>query len=965
MASNVDVDMAAANADAVAAQMDAMDVERVVEDDDGEMLIEDEGEDLGANYLEDDGSIEDGGDDGTFASLQQRSRRAAAVYCCAFAPNGDALTGGGDDRAFLHFGAGSGAASRSVELGGHTDSVTTCGFSHTGTFAATGSYDGTVKLWDATTGNLARTLDGPGTSSGSSGTRRGDVVLCGSGGGTCWMWLATSGGCMRVFAGHEGPVLCGAFTCDGKQIVTGSADGSVRVWAPKKGVCKHAWLPRGHGAPPGDRGMLLMSNGAITALDVHPSDPELVAAAAEDGTAVVLHCKSKKIVNVLEHAVAKTVRRDDGEDEDPAYAVVCVAFSRDPDTWVATGSVDGFLKVWDFAKLPARPRVSLVHNTAVVALAWFPKAAKLVSSSADLSVKVPISGCDDGRRPARRRDHPLLPRAEEYKKDGLLKPRVNAGFLLRVVVFPALGGLLYGFDIGATSYCVSELERSSGGVSWGRAVGRSALLRGLVASASVLGAFCASFLVFAMAERIGRRGEMVRAAACFGVGTVFTFLSAELDDARAGITCFLLGRAIYGCGCALATHAAPAYIAEMAPACYRGACVSSKEALIVVGMLFGYAAGYATRDRPLGWREAYAVALPISCVYLAGVLGLPRSGRWLALRGKRKEAARAYGLLYERRKDAGRVLGDILADIAARAAAAAAIRARRRAGAPDLSLTEAPAVAGDGERAPGGARRLGALAVAFVKLVATVYSCATVERHGRRKLLGVGISVMTTSLVVLSLAFALSSTTSSASTATSNAEAAGEHPAHSGARNPGAAGSTGASSDTHKLSELSSLVAMFGFVSGYQIGFGPIAWLLLSELFGNTIRGKALAFGVQLNFGANLAVSLAFPSLLSACGGTATFVIFALLSAYAAYFVRTYVPETRGLTLEQIQKLLESGLFDPPIAEASVVARPTARGDAAARDREVFGDGLMTETAIAGDVDEAENGGPALLRRHA
>ena len=616
-------------------------------------------------------------------------------------------------------------------------------------------------------------------------------------------------------------------------------------------------------------------------------------------------------------------------------------------------------------------------------------------------------------------DHPLLPRAEEYKKDGLLKPRVNAGFLLRVVVFPALGGLLYGFDIGVTSYCVSELERSSGGVSWGRAVGRSALLRGLVASASVLGAFCASFLVFAMAERIGRRGEMVRGAACFGVGTVFTFLSAELDDARAGITCFLLGRAIYGCGCALATHAAPAYIAEMAPACYRGACVSSKEALIVVGMLFGYAAGYATRDRPLGWREAYAVALPIACVYLAGVLGLPRSGRWLALRGKRKEAARAYGLLYERREDAGRVLGDILADIAAESRGD---DGRSRGdepspGAPDLSLTEAyrrsPATANALRAALGvvllqqvtgqpsvlyysstimeaaGAQAWAPLAVAFVKLVATVYSCATVEKHGRRKLLGVGISVMTTSLVVLSLAFALSSTTSSASTATSNAEAAGEHPAHSGARNPGAAGSTGASSDTHKLSELSSLVAMFGFVSGYQIGFGPIAWLLLSELFGNAIRGKALAFGVQLNFGANLAVSLAFPSLLSFCGGTATFVIFALLSAYAAYFVRTYVPETRGLTLEQIQKLLESsslvwgddmespldideidrlhesGIFDPPIAEASVVARPSARGDAAARDREVFGDGLMAETAIAEDADEAENGGPALLRRHA
>ncbi|KAH8054880.1 hypothetical protein JL720_14403 [Aureococcus anophagefferens] len=510
-------------------------------------------------------------------------------------------------------------------------------------------------------------------------------------------------------------------------------------------------------------------------------------------------------------------------------------------------------------------------------------------------------------------DHPLLPRAEEYKKDGLLKPRVNAGFLLRVVVFPALGGLLYGFDIGATSYCVSELERSSGGVSWGRAVGRSALLRGLVASASVLGAFCASFaLRDGGAHRAAARWS---GAACFGVGTVFTFLSAELDDARAGITCFLLGRAIYGCGCALATHAAPAYIAEMAPA-YRGACVSSKEALIVVGMLFGYAAGYATRDRPLGWREASP----------------SRQRRRRPIRRPRRRAGGA---------------GPV-ADGAYRRSPATANALRAALGVVLLQqVTGQPSVLyySSTIMEAAGAQAWAPLAVAFVKLVATVYSCATVERHGRRKLLGVGISVMTTSLVVLSLAFALSSTTSSASTATSNAEAAGEHPAHSGARNPGAAGSTGASSDTHKLSELSSLVAMFGFVSGYQIGFGPIAWLLLSELFGNTIRGKALAFGVQLNFGANLAVSLAFPSLLSACGGTATFVIFALLSAYAAYFVRTYVPETRGLTLEQIQKLLESsslvwgddmespldideidrlhesGLFDPPIA-----GRPSSRG---------------------------------------
>ena len=215
-------------------------------------------------------------------------------------------------------------------------------------------------------------------------------------------------------------------------------------------------------------------------------------------------------------------------------------------------------------------------------------------------------------------DQSLLPRAEEYKKSDL-PPRVRSGFLFRVVVFPALGGLLYGFDIGVTSYCVSELENGRGHVAWGDAVKRSTVLRGLVASASVLGAFGASFVIFQVAERIGRRSEMLRAAGCFGAGTVLTFAAAEVDGVGLGVSCFVLGRAIYGCGCALATHAAPAYIAEMAPAAYRGACVSSKEALIVVGMLLGYGVGYGTRERPLGWREAYAAALPVVFVYLAGV----------------------------------------------------------------------------------------------------------------------------------------------------------------------------------------------------------------------------------------------------------------------------------------------------------------------------------------------------------
>ena len=92
-------------------------------------------------------------------------------------------------------------------------------------------------------GRLLRTLEGPGDVEWLAWHPKGDVVLCGACDGTLWMWLATSGACMRVFAGHDGAVLCGGFTCDGKKIVSGSADGSLaRVWNPRKGQCAHVML---------------------------------------------------------------------------------------------------------------------------------------------------------------------------------------------------------------------------------------------------------------------------------------------------------------------------------------------------------------------------------------------------------------------------------------------------------------------------------------------------------------------------------------------------------------------------------------------------------------------------------------------------------------------------------------------------------------------------------------------------
>lgn len=152
-------------------------------------------------------------------------------------------------------------------LAGHTDSVVAVDFSFDGKYAATGGYDGLVKIWEVSTGKLVQSLDGPSQEvEWVCWHKKGNVVLAGSGDGTVWMWLATTGECMHVFAGHEDGVTCGSFTGSGKvrrvsrpvsaawkrtqaflcaassqMIVTGSSDATVRVWNPKTGECTHVF----------------------------------------------------------------------------------------------------------------------------------------------------------------------------------------------------------------------------------------------------------------------------------------------------------------------------------------------------------------------------------------------------------------------------------------------------------------------------------------------------------------------------------------------------------------------------------------------------------------------------------------------------------------------------------------------------------------------------------------------------
>ncbi|CAN6302968.1 unnamed protein product [Urochloa humidicola] len=145
-------------------------------------------------------------------------------------------------------------------------------------------------------------------------------------------------------------------------------------------------------------------------------------------------------------------------------------------------------------------------------------------------------------------------------------------------LFPALGGLLFGYDIGATSGATISVQSADlSGTTW---FSLSSVQLGLVASGSLYGALGGSILAYRIADFLGRRIELVTAAALYILGALVTGFSPNF-------VVLIIGRIIYGIGIGLAMHGAPLYIAETSPSQIRGTLISLKELFIVLGILIG------------------------------------------------------------------------------------------------------------------------------------------------------------------------------------------------------------------------------------------------------------------------------------------------------------------------------------------------------------------------------------------
>lgn len=464
----------------------------------------------------------------------------------------------------------------------------------------------------------------------------------------------------------------------------------------------------------------------------------------------------------------------------------------------------------------------------------------------------------------------------------------SRAYLFSIVLVAIIGGLLFGYDTAVVSGAEQALDqffRSAADFTY------TSWMHGFTASSALIGCVIGGAISGLLASRFGRKRSLVMAAMLFFISAVGSWRpeSGILPYGEASLpllVSFNIYRIIGGIGVGLASAVCPMYIAEISPAKIRGTLVSCNQFAIIFGMLVVYFVNYLIRNHlgdtgeaiqaamiQIGWRRMFlSEAFPAGAFFLLIML-VPETPRVLALRGC---DAKAFTVL-ERingTAEARSILDDIKATVHEKreklfAYGTAVILIGillsffQQAIGINVVLYYAPRIF-ENMGASGDASMLQTVVMGIVNIIFTVVAIFTVDKVGRKPLLIIGSAGMMIGMAALAaLSF----------------------------------------SDTIGIA---ALVFIILYTASFMMSWGPICWVLISEIFPNTIRSQAVAIAVAAQWISNFLVSATFPSL-SAWSVGGTYCIYALMSLASAVFVWRWVPETKGKTLEEMSALWKSG----------------------------------------------------------
>ena len=447
-----------------------------------------------------------------------------------------------------------------------------------------------------------------------------------------------------------------------------------------------------------------------------------------------------------------------------------------------------------------------------------------------------------------------------YESVATPQPLVRPAFLWRVSLIAGLGGILYGYDIGIIAAALLFVRST---------FSLSTRMEEVVVSVVLIGAMSGAILGGTIADRIGRRATLVWGGAIFILGSLLAPLSPNVET-------LIIARTLLGLAIGFTSVTAPVYVSELAPPQSRGMLIGLYQFALTLGIALADLVGYRLAETA-NWRLMFGLGAAPALLFLVLVFTVPESPRWLFAQNRAADAEQVL-LTYTDPAGAALLLEDIRVGLLTkmeRRWSALWSPAVRRSLVIAVGFTVLQQVTGINTIIYYGPQIFAlagiastknaifaTLLVAIVNVLATVIALVLVDKVGRKPLLYAGVGGMTLSLFTLGFAF------------------------HSLAG--------------HASLGIVATVCLMLYITCFAFSMGPIAWILVSEVFPLRVRGRGVAAATLGSGTSNFIVSLTFLSLIHAAGNTWTFVIYGVFCILTLLFVRFVVPETRGRELESI-----------------------------------------------------------------
>ncbi len=438
----------------------------------------------------------------------------------------------------------------------------------------------------------------------------------------------------------------------------------------------------------------------------------------------------------------------------------------------------------------------------------------------------------------------------------------TAGFVYLVSAVAALGGLLFGFDTAVINGAIIFLRSAFGLSTQQTEFAAGSLLTGCIFGAAFAGT---------LSDRFGRKRLLLVAGLLFLVSAIGAAIPNNLSQ-------FVVARIIGGLAIGVASAISPLYIAEISPAHVRGRLVTLNQLAIVIGILMAFLVNWQlARLGPQSWRWMFLFAGFPALVLVFSLLAVPESPRWLVQHGRSPEALRVLTKV-DGPERGPQILDEIQNAIAEETSISASALWRPPLIRPmtlALMIAIFSQVTGintilyygsiiftEHVKSEGASSALLAnVVIGGINLLGTIVAILFFDRAGRRPLLLAASGGMGVSLAVLGLVFH-----------SPNAPAA------------------------------LVLALILLYVASFAIGLGPGSWLLMSELFPTTVRGRAMSIATVGIWVACLLITVTFLSLVTALGASGAFWAYGSLCFVTFAFVWIFVPETRGRSLEEIER---------------------------------------------------------------